>query len=117
MNYICMFQETHTLMKEMNWKYGSSYTVSSSDGESNTKNNFTMKFNITNLVTLNPRKKINSNIDNIKKYKYKNHYNITKSQITYTQSYLDSQINTDIMKFFYSDEDIQGFYNKYTVQN
>ena len=47
----------------------------------------------------------------------KEHYNTTKSQITYTQSYLDSQLNTDIMKFFYSDEDIQGFYNKYTVQN
>ena len=48
---------------------------------------------------------------------YADHYNTTKSQITYTQSYLDSQLNTDIMKFFYSDEDIQGFYNKYTVQN
>ena len=23
----------------------------------------------------------------------------------------------EIMKFFYSDENIQGFYNKYTVQN
>ena len=48
---------------------------------------------------------------------YKDHYNTTKAQITYTQSYLDSQLNTDIMNFFYSDEDIQGFYNKYTIQN
>ena len=48
---------------------------------------------------------------------YKDIYNNIKSQITYTQSYLDSQLNTDIMKFFYSDEDIQGFYNKYTVPN
>ena len=48
---------------------------------------------------------------------YKNIYNNIKSQITYTQTYLDTQLNTDIMKFFYSDEDIQGFYNKYTVQN
>ena len=57
------------------------------------------------------------NLNTSQEKEYKDHYNTTKSQITYTQSYLDSQLNTDIMKFFYSDEDIQGFYNKYTVQN
>ena len=59
---------------------------------------------------------LNTNVNDIQE-EYKEHYNNTKSQITYTQSYLDSQLNTDIMKFFYSDEDIQEFYNKYTVQN
>ena len=92
-----------------------------------------------NKIMIYTVEKINSNIDNINKIfnldkyisqrlkfnwinssqqeEYADHYNTTKSQITYTQSYLDSQLNTDIMKFFYSDEDIQGFYNKYTVQN
>jgi len=92
-----------------------------------------------NKIMIYTVEKINSNIDNINQLfnldnyisqplkfnwinssqqeEYADHYNNTKSQITYTQSYLDSQLNTDIMKFFYSDEDIQGFYNKYTVQN
>ena len=85
-----------------------------------------------NKIMLYTVEKLDSNIENIKNILnltefinsnssqycfYKDHYNTTKSQITYTQSYLDSQLNTDIMKFFYSDEDIQGFYNKYTVQN
>ena len=62
------------------------------------------------------RQNIITNINDIQE-EYKEHYNNTKSQITYTQSYLDSQLNTDIMKFFYSDEDIQSFYNKYTILN
>ena len=62
------------------------------------------------------RYNIITNINDIQE-EYKEHYNNTKSQITYTQSYLDSQLNTDIMKFFYSDEDIQSFYNKYTILN
>lgn len=93
-----------------------------------------------NKIMIYTVEKINSNIDNINKifnldkyisegyefnlYKnnnqqkfYTDHYNTTKSQITYTQSYLDSQLNTDIIKFFYSDEDIQGFYNKCTILN
>ena len=64
-----------------------------------------------------PENSINTNPGSSQNKHYNNIYNNTKSQITYTQSYLDSQLNTDIMKFFYSDEDIQGFYNKYTVQN
>ncbi len=85
-----------------------------------------------NKIMLYTVEKLDSNIENIKNILnltefinlnssqncfYKDHYNTTKSQITYTQSYLDSQLNTDIMKFFYSDEDIQGFYNQYTVKN
>jgi hypothetical protein len=40
--------------ERMNWKYGSSYTVSSSDAENNMQNNFTMKFSITNLSYAEP---------------------------------------------------------------
>ena len=85
-----------------------------------------------NKIMLYTLEKLDSNTENIKKIlttntfsngnnsqdkEYKDHYNNTKSQITYTQSYLDTQLNTDIMKFFYSEADIQGFYNKYTIQN
>jgi len=79
-------------------------------------NNFRKIFRLENC----PEHNINNiivNAYNSNDCIWKDHYNTTKSQITYTQSYLDSQLNTDIMKFFYSDEDIQGFYNKYTVQN
>jgi len=48
---------------------------------------------------------------------WKDHYNTIQTQITYTQTYLDSQLNNNIVKFFYSDSDIQNFYNKYTIQN
>lgn len=57
------------------------------------------------------------NANNSQNRFYKDHYNNIKTQITYTQTYLDSQLNTDIMKFFYSDSDIQSFYNKYTIVN
>jgi len=57
------------------------------------------------------------NAYNSQNYFWKDHYNNMKTQITYTQAYLDSQLNTDIMKFFYSDSDIQSFYNKYTIVN
>ena len=41
--------------ERMTWKHtNGSYTVSSSDGESNMQNNFTMKFNITNLSYAEP---------------------------------------------------------------
>ena len=83
-----------------------------------------------NKIMLYTVEKLDSNIENIKNILnltefinlnssqncfYKDHYNTTKSQITYTQSYLDTQLNTDIMKFFYSDEDIERFYSKYTA--
>ena len=79
-------------------------------------NNFRKIFRLENC----PEHNINNiivNAYNSNDCIWKDHYNTIKSQITYTQSYLDSQLNTDIMKFFYSDEDIQSFYNKYTILN
>lgn len=44
---------------------------------------------------------------------YKNLYKKMKQNITYNKEYLDSLLDTKIMKMFYTDEDIQTMYKKY----
>eukprot|EP00854_Cymbomonas_tetramitiformis_P012910 gene12910-15257_t len=44
---------------------------------------------------------------------YRKLYEDTKKTITYTKEYLNNSLNTDIMKFFYTDEDILNMYSKY----
>ena len=46
---------------------------------------------------------------------YKNVYKEVKNQITYTQEYLDNLLNTDIIRFFYSEDTIKTMYTKYTI--
>ena len=86
------------------------YTLEKFDSNLNTFNKI-FRLENTNLFSIIP------NAYNSQDYFWKDHYNNIKTQITYTQTYLDSQLNTDIMKFFYSDSDIQSFYNKYTIVN
>ena len=78
-------------------------------------NNFRKIFRLES--TCSCFKNLITNVNSSNNYFWKDHYNNIKTQITYTQAYLDSQLNTDIMKFFYSDSDIQSFYNKYTIVN
>ena len=47
---------------------------------------------------------------------YNKLYNEVKKKITYTQDYLNRLLDTDIMKFFYTSEDIDKMYSKYRVK-
>jgi hypothetical protein len=61
---------------------------------------------------------ITSNINNKnnsdRRY-YSEVYNKVKEQITYKKEYLDNLLNTDIMRLFYNEDDINFFYSKYKV--
>ena len=46
---------------------------------------------------------------------YSNKYKEIKEHIKYPRSHLDSLLNSDIMNFFYSKEDIDSFYAKYKI--
>lgn len=46
---------------------------------------------------------------------YKKTYNNVKEKIVYTKEYLDNLLNTDVMKFFYSEDTIKAMYNKYST--
>jgi hypothetical protein len=48
---------------------------------------------------------------------YKDVYNQVKKEIIYTQKYLDNLLNTDIIRFFYSETDIKSMYAKYTISS
>ncbi len=56
---------------------------------------------------------LHSNDSNEKHYKHK--YQEIKKQIKYSKPYLDSLLKTDIMSFFYTQEDIESFYKKYKI--
>jgi len=44
---------------------------------------------------------------------YKDIYNNVKKNIVYKKEYLDKLLNTDIIRFFYSETDIKAMYDKY----
>ncbi len=46
---------------------------------------------------------------------YKDIYIKVKKEITYKKEYLDKQLNTNIMKFFYNQSDIDEMYSKYKI--
>lgn len=48
---------------------------------------------------------------------YKNTYANVKSAIAYKKEYLDRLLYNDVMRFFYSDGDIESFYSKYKLIN
>lgn len=48
---------------------------------------------------------------------YKNKYQEIKNSIEYPKSYLDNLLKTEIMDFFYTQEEIGVFYNKYRISN
>ena len=52
--------------------------------------------------------------DSKKRYYYKK-YNDVKDKIIYKKEYLDKLLNTDIMRLFYNESDINYFYSKYKV--
>lgn len=47
------------------------------------------------------------------KASYNDLYQRVKNEIVYPKHYLDNLLNTNIMKIFYDDKSIQGFYEKY----
>ena len=57
------------------------------------------------------------NFKNINKCRGKREilYKEIKNEICFPKEYLDKLLNTDIMRLFYSDEDINSFYSKYKV--
>jgi len=57
---------------------------------------------------------INSKNNSDRRY-YSEVYNKVKEQITYKKEYLDNLLNTDIMRLFYNEDDINFFYSKYKV--
>lgn len=54
---------------------------------------------------------VNNNIGSNKWYKDK--YKNFNEKITFTDKYLDEQLNNEIMNFFYTDKEIKEFKNKY----
>jgi len=56
---------------------------------------------------------VNDNIGNKKWYKEK--YKDFKDEIIFDKKYLENQLNNDIMNFFYTEEEIKSFKNKYRV--
>ena len=57
-------------------------------------------------------KKLENNNDSKKRDYYKM-YNQVKQKIAYKKEYLDKLLNTDIMRLFYNESDIEFFYSKY----
>jgi hypothetical protein len=53
------------------------------------------------------------NHNNSEKRYYYEIYNEIKQKIVYKKEYLDNLLNTDIMRLFYNDNDIQYFFSKY----
>ena len=58
--------------------------------------------------TSNPENKNDS-----KKRDYYKMYNQVKQKIVYKKEYLDKLLNTEIMRLFYNESDIEFFYSKY----
>ena len=69
------------------------------------KKNICELLNISNLT----------NINNSQGRDYKDLYNNVKKTITYKKTHLDSLLQTSIMNFFYTKEDIQKMYSKYKI--
>lgn len=56
-----------------------------------------------------------SNINNSEKRGYNEIYKEVKKMIVYEKEYLNNLLHTKIMNLFYSDLDIENFYNKYRI--
>ena len=57
-----------------------------------------------------------SNIENKNNSDYRSYskiYEQIKQKIVYKKEYLDNLLNTDIMRLFYNENDINFFYSKY----
>lgn len=54
-----------------------------------------------------------NNKNNSNKRSYHQIYKEVKQKIVYKKEYLDNLLNTDIMRLFYTDNDIKYFYSKY----
>lgn len=55
------------------------------------------------------------NVNNSDNRHYSEIYNEVKQKIVYKKEYLDNLLNTDIMKLFYNENDINLFYSKYST--
>jgi hypothetical protein len=53
------------------------------------------------------------NVNNSENRSYYERYKEVKERIVYKKEYLDSLLNTEIMRLFYSDSDIEQFFSKY----
>jgi len=85
------------------------------------------KLQNNNYIFIYTLEKINNNINFInnffgKEYKYKNDtnryyssnvYDEFKNTIKFTKSYKDEMLNNPFIKYFYTDKDIDTFYNEY----
>lgn len=61
-----------------------------------------------------------SNIENRNNSDYRSYskiYEQVKQKIVYKKEYLDNLLNTDIMRLFYNENDINFFYSKYQVED
>lgn len=56
-----------------------------------------------------------NNVNNSKKKKYYKMYKEVKEKIEYKKEYLDNLLNTDIMKLFYNENDINYFYSNLKI--
>tara|TARA_R110002049_G_scaffold172636_1_gene339429 strand:- start:93 stop:806 length:714 start_codon:yes stop_codon:yes gene_type:complete len=56
-----------------------------------------------------------TNVNNSKRRRYCKIYNDVKEKIEYKKEYLDTLLNTDIMKLFYNENDIKYFYSKLKI--
>jgi hypothetical protein len=91
----------------------------------NKKKGFTVyDFPNNNKIMIYTAEKLNNNLDEICKYldiestiiiKNKNDselYKNIKKKIKYSKEHINMVLNTDVVKFFYTEEDITQFYNK-----
>lgn len=77
---------------------------------------YTMEKLTENYEYIKEQLGIVSNIDNINnsdKRGYSEIYKQVKEKIVYKKEYLDNLLNTDIMRLFYNENDINFFYSKY----
>jgi len=77
---------------------------------------YTMEKLTENYEYIKEQLGIVSNIDNINNSYIKGYseiYKQVKEKIVYKKEYLENLLNTDIMRLFYNENDINFFYSKY----
>jgi hypothetical protein len=67
---------------------------------------------INNFLNIN----INNNYNSTLSKPVKDIYNKFKKNIILEKAYLDQLLNTEVIKYFYTDEEIKKMYNKYNTQ-
>ena len=81
---------------------------------------YTMEKLTTNDKYIKEQLGIVSDIKNKNNSEYRNYseiYKQVKQKIVYKKQYLDNLLNTDIMRLFYNENDINFFYSKYQVED